>query len=277
MHRRAARGRERAILDRVRAVLLALLALAVVAVVGLGLRRVLRRRALARAPFPEAWRAVLESDVAYYRRLPDPEKKRFEGELRVFLDEQVITGPRHAPVSDRLRVLVAASAIMLVFGRPGFRYPRLRDVVIYERAFDDEYREGAQKNILGMVHGQGPIILSAKHLEQGFSDARDGLHVGLHEFAHVLDFDVGQADGVPTFMPWRAITPWVDLMRDEATRIERGRSVLRPYAATNEAEFFAVATEAFFERPRALRERHPQLYALMVETYGQDPVAERAA
>lgn len=261
-----------------RGVLLVLVvALALVLVAGVALRRALRRRALARAPFPEAWRAILESKVAYYRRLSEAERRRFEAEVRVFLDEQVITGPRHATLPDELRLLVAASAVMLVFGRRGFRYPRLRDVVVYERAFDDEYREGARKSILGMVHGQGPIILSAKHLEEGFSDARDGLHVGLHEFAHVLDFDTGHADGVPTFMPWRAITPWVDVMRDEVQRIERRRSVLRQYAATNEAEFFAVATEAFFERPRAMRERHPELYELLKETYGQDPAASEGA
>lgn len=261
----------------VRAVLLVLLAVGLAVLAGLAIRRVLRRRALVLAPFPPSWRAILESDVAYYRRLPEPERRRFEAEVRVFLDEQVITGPRQARVSDRLRLLVAASAVMLVFGRRGFRYPRLRDVVIYERAFDDEYREGERENILGMVHGQGPIILSAKHLEQGFSDARDGHHVGLHEFAHVLDFEAGQADGVPTFMPWRAIAPWVGLMREEVERIERGRSVLRPYAATNEAELFAVATEAFFERPRALQARHPELYGLMQEIYGQDPAGEASA
>jgi Mlc titration factor MtfA (ptsG expression regulator) len=170
-------------------------------------------------------------------------------------------------------VLVAASAVILVFGRRGYRYPRLRDVVVYERAFDEEYREGEREHILGMVHGQGPIILSAEHLERGFAHARDGHNVGLHELAHVLDFEGGHADGVPTFMPWKTVGPWLEVMRLETAKIERGRSILDRYAAKNEAELFAVATEVFFERPRALQAKHPELYALLAETYGQDPAA----
>lgn len=236
-------------------------------------RRAVRRRALARAPLPARWREILESKVAYYRRLPETERRRFEGEIAIFLDEQVVTGPRGAPVEDALRLLVAASAVILVFGRRGFRYPRLRDVVVYARAFDEEYRERARGSILGMVHGQGPVVLSAKHLEEGFETAGDGLNVGLHELAHVLDFEAGRADGAPTFMPWRALRPWTSIMQREVERIAARRSILRKYATTNEAEFFAVATEAFFERARAMREQHPELYGMMREIYAQDPAA----
>ncbi|UJR79521.1 zinc-dependent peptidase [Sandaracinus amylolyticus] len=236
-------------------------------------RRTRRRRALARTPFPASMRAVLEARVEYYQRLSPSERRRFEDEVRFFLDEQTITGPRGAALGERLRVLVAASAVIVVFGRRGFRYPKLRDVVVYDEAFDEEYREGHAKHILGMVHGQGPILFSARALEQGFANTRDGLNVGVHEFAHVLDFDTGQADGVPSFMPWNSVTPWLSVMHDEAQRIERRRSILRGYATTNEAEFFAVATEAFFERPRAMRDKHPELYALLRDTFGQDPAA----
>lgn len=236
-------------------------------------RRTRRRRRIARSPVPEPLRAVLEEKVSYYRALSPEERRRFEDEVRFFLDEQVITGPRGAPLDERLRVLVAASAVIVVFGRPGFRYPKLRDVVVYDEAFDEEYREGQAKHILGMVHGQGPILFSARALEQGFANERDGLNVGLHEFAHVLDFETGHADGVPSLMPWGAVRPWVALMHDEARRVETRRSILRRYAASHEAEFFAVATEAFFERPRAMKEKHPELYALLVETFGQDPAS----
>jgi MtfA peptidase len=240
-------------------------------------RRTRRRRRLGSAPIAESMRAVLERDVDYYRRLAEPERRRFEREVRWFLDEQVVTGPRGAPLAEHLRVLVAASAVMVIFGRPGFRYPKLRDVVVYEEAFDEEYRTDASHSFLGMVHGQGPILFSARALEQGFADARDGHHVGVHEFAHVLDFATGHADGVPSLMPWRSISPWLDVMHDEAKRIERRRSILREYAATHEAEFFAVATEAFFERPHAMREKHPALYELLRETFGQDPASAPAA
>ncbi len=195
--------------------------------------------------------------------------------MRFFIDETTITGPRAAPVEDELKVLVAVSAVVLIFGRPGFRYPRLRDVIVYESAFDEDYAMRENANVLGMVHAQGPIILSARSLRQGFRNERDGHNVGYHEFAHVLDFQSGDADGVPGFMPWAAVRPWIERMHAETMRVEKRRSLLRRYAATNEAEFFAVATEMFFERPRELMKKHPELYALLIDAYGQDPAKTR--
>lgn len=252
----------------------ALVGLAVAAVAWLfWTRRARRRRELAQAPFPEAWRELLDEWVDYYRTLDAGEKGRFEREVQIFLDEQTITGPRGAPLEDELRVLVAASAVVVVFGRRGFRYPQLRDIVVYDRAFTEEYEEKDGANILGMVHGQGPIVLSARSLKQGFRGEHDGHNVGYHEFAHVIDFEQGRADGVPSFMPWSAVRPWLKVMHEETARVERRRSLLRRYAATNEAEFFAVATEAFFERPERMQKKHPELYELLVEAYGQDPAA----
>lgn len=237
----------------------------------------LRRRAAAAAmdaPLSAAAKQTLAKQVAYYQRLDGAEKDRFEREVKRFLFDQQITGPRGRAVPDELKVLVAASAVMLVFGRKGYVYERTRDIVIYDEAFDREYGEGRDKNILGMVHGAGPILFSARALRDGFANARDGHNVGLHEFAHVLDFHVGDADGVPSLMPWSAVGPWVAQMKVETDRIEDHRSVLRDYGATNEAELFAVATEAFFEQPKLLAQKHPKLYALLVATYGQDPAKD---
>ncbi len=239
-------------------------------------RRGRRRRRIAEAPFPEAWRAILEEWVEYYRELGADERARFEREVAIFLDEQTITGPRGAALEDELRVLVAASAVVLAFGRRGYRYPRLRDIVVYDQAFNEEYESKEGANILGMVHAQGPILFSARSLRQGFRGDHDGRNVGYHEFAHVLDFAQGRADGVPAFMPWGAVRPWMDVVHAETQKVERGRSLLRRYAATNEAEFFAVASEEFFERPERMARKHPELYALLAEAYGQDP-AELAA
>ncbi len=248
------------------------LALVVGAGVAVSLAPAWRRERVARRPFPSSWRRILERDVEAYRRLAAPERARFERDVAIFLAEQNVTGPRGEPVDDELRVLVAASATIVAFGRPGFRYPRTRDVVIYEGTFDEHYAVGGKDaNVLGMVHGSGPILFSARALREGFRNPRDASNVGLHEFAHVLDFDAGQADGVPAFMPWRAVTPWVSLMHAETRRVRAHRSILRAYAATNEAEFFAVATEMFFEQPCRMKEKQPRLYALLVATYGQDP------
>lgn len=242
-------------------------------VLAVATRRARRRKQVTDAPFPEAWRAILEEWVEYYRELDAPARARFEREVQIFLDEQTITGPRGAALEDELRVLVAASAVVVVFGREGFRYPQLRDIVVYERAFNEDYEEEHGANILGMVHAQGPILFSAQSLRQGFRGEHDGHNVGYHEFAHVLDFDRGRADGVPGFMPWKAVQPWLKVMHDETAQVEKRRSILRRYAATNEAEFFAVATEVFFEKPKRMEKEHPELYALLVEAYGQDPAA----
>jgi Mlc titration factor MtfA (ptsG expression regulator) len=233
-------------------------------------RRDRRRLRLARQPFPRAWRDILEDEVAFYRALEEPERRRFEREVRFFLDEQVIVGPQGAALEDALKVLVAASAVTLIFGRPGYHYPRLRDIVVYEGAFDEDYAVHSGGNILGMVHAQGPILFSARSLRQGFR-GDDGHNVGFHEFAHVLDFASGHIDGVPSLMPWGAIRPWVDVMQEETVKVKKRRSLLRQYAATNEAEFFAVATELFFERGAHMKRKHPELYELLREAYGQDP------
>jgi Mlc titration factor MtfA (ptsG expression regulator) len=235
-----------------------------------------RRRRVLRAPFPESHRAILIAEVDPYRRLGAAERKRFEDDVAIFLAEQTITGPRGEAIDEELRVLVAASAAVVVFGRPGFRYPTTRDVIVYEGSFDETYASGAGagaggKSYLGMVHGSGPILFSARALRDGFRNPHDANNVGLHEFAHVLDFDAGQADGVPGFMPWKSVTPWLAMMHGETKRIRQHRSILRQYAATNEAEFFAVATEMFFEQPDRMKEKHPDLYALMTQAYGQDP------
>jgi Mlc titration factor MtfA (ptsG expression regulator) len=247
-------------------------ALVLVVLASIALVPVWRRSRILAAPFPDAFRQVLEKDVDAYRKLGAADKKRFEGDVAVFLAEQQITGPRGEAIDDELRVLVAASATIVVFGRPGFRYPTTRDVVVYEEAFTGSYEVGAKgANVLGMVHGAGPILFSARALRDGFRNPRDANNVGLHEFAHVLDFDTGQADGVPGIMPWGSVKPWLGVMHAETRRIRRHQSILRDYGATNEAEFFAVATEMFFEQPERMKDGHPALYALLVSTYGQDP------
>lgn len=234
-----------------------------------------RQRALALdAPLPEGVARTLTQHVGFYRALAPNEQRRFEREVKRFLFDQVITGPRGKALSDELRALVAASAVMLTFGCRGYVYPRTRDIVVYDEAFDDGYREDPENPILGMVHGAGPILFSARALRDGFARPHDGNHVGLHEFAHVLDFHVGEADGVPSLIPFALARPWIAAVHAGIRDVEGHRSMLRAYAATNEAEFFAVATEAFFERSHQLARSQPKLYALLRDIYGQDPASQ---
>ncbi|MBX3130313.1 MAG: zinc-dependent peptidase [Polyangiaceae bacterium] len=235
-------------------------------------RRYRRRARIAARPFPSPWRDVLLRRVPFYRGLGEVDRPRFELDVALFLSEQRIIGDHGATVDDETRVLIAASAAMLAFGMPEWEWDDLRDIVVYPRAFDDGYRQSHDAQIAGMVHHQGPILLSQRDVKLGFAK-QDGHNVALHELAHVMDFADGRADGIPADIDWVATAPWIELVSNRLERVRRAGKyrALRSYAGTNEAELFAVAVEAFFERPAALKERDPDLYAALADYFNQDP------
>ncbi len=240
-----------------------------------GVKRYLARRRLVGQPFPEAWRRALIRCVDLYPKLSDEARQRFEQDVRIFIAEQRIYGPQGAEVKDEVKVLIAASAAIMSHGLPGWEWPNLRDIVVYPTTFDADYEVGEGHTIAGMVHAQGPIVFSARDLKHGFCKPHDGLNVGLHELAHVMDFATGRADGVPSGMEWVGTAPWIEVVAErlEKIRTRQGRRVLRDYGGKNEAELFAVAVEAFFEQPKGLRRKDPELYEMLSEFFGQDPAA----
>ena len=245
----------------------------------ISMRRYLKRRRISREPFPEAWRAHLESCVGFYRRLAGPGRKRFETDIQIFLAEQRIYGVRGAEVPDEAKLLVAASAAMLCHGMPDWEWPTIRDVVIYPAIFDKEYdldggEGGGEGDVFsGMVHHQGPILFSGPELTHGFCKERDGYNVGLHEMAHVMDFVDGRADGVPAGAEWVASAPWIEVVADRLRKVRSGklRQVISSYGGKNEAELFAVAVEAFFERPEKLVAKDRELFDMLADYFNVDP------
>lgn len=238
-------------------------------------RRYRRRARILRQPFPDAWREVLEREVAFYRALDETEQARFREELQLFCGETRITGI-NTPLDDETRVLAAASAVIPVFGFPHWEWDEIGEILIYPDRFDEEYHTGggAGQDVLGMV-GNGAMdrvmILSKPDLVQGFTHERDSRNVGIHEFAHLMDKADGTIDGVPGVGLGRgAVGPWLELVRKEMHRLEEGNSRLDDYALTNEAEFFAVAAEHFFERPDSLKADHPELYEALTRVFRQD-------
>ncbi|PRP93400.1 Protein MtfA [Enhygromyxa salina] len=236
-----------------------------------------RRRSLVAEPFPEPWRKILNRRVDFYRSLDsDDARRRFEDDVRIFLAEQQVygagEGDARLEIDDETRLLIAASAAILGHGMPDLEWPRMRDIVVHPRAFDENYSGEGDAHISGMVHYQGPILYSERDLKLGFR-RHDGHNVGLHELAHVLDLADGAADGVPAGAAWVSSAPWLEIVSDRLRKLRQHRypHVLRDYAGTNEAEFFAVAVESFFERPRKLRDKDPELYTMLSEYFGQDP------
>ena len=237
-------------------------------------RKFRRRAQLLKAPFPPEWREILRTHVAFYDALDKAERKRFENDVRVFLHEKAITGIG-TEIDQTTRLLVAASAVIPIFGFPEWEYDNLAEVLVYPSSFDEDKQfEGPHpRHLLGMVHSSGALnrimILSKPDLVRGFA-GNDAKHVGIHEFAHLLDAADGNVDGVPAAIRPACLQPWLEVMASEMERLQRGRSRLDPYALKNRGEFFAVASEAFFKSPRELMRDHPELYATLKCVFEQD-------
>lgn len=237
-------------------------------------RRSRRRLATLALPFPEAWRAFLLERYDHYERLPPDWRVRFENDLRIFLAEKRITGVG-IEVTDERRVLVAASAVTLTLGWPDAEWDRLTEVLLYPDDFDRDYAFGAdgEEGRAGEAHPWGTVILSVPTLEESFDYDDDGYHVGLHEFAHLLDVEQARFDGMPAGLGRGAQRRWPALVEAEMERLRKGRSVLDEYGGEDAVEFFPVAVEAFFERPREMRRRHAELYETLRDYFAQDPAA----
>ncbi len=230
---------------------------------------------IASTPFPENWRKILTERVFYYTKLDDKEKLRFEKEIQIFLGTTRIS-PVEVEIDEALRILVAASAVIPVFGFKKFRLcTNIHEVLIYPNAFDENYSFGEGNAIgqVGNMYMSGVMILVKPYLIKSFEFSQDGDNVGIHEFAHIFDKMDGYIDGIPAGLPAAMVQPWKDVMHREIEAINAGKSDINSYGGTNEAEFFAVASEYFFERPEKLQEKHPELYQLLQKIYHQNTIS----
>jgi Mlc titration factor MtfA (ptsG expression regulator) len=243
---------------------------------GLVLRRALdrgtaRRRAAIARPFPHEWREFLLEAYDHYERLPGEWRQRFETDLRLFLGEKRITGVG-VEATEELRLLVGASAVSLSLGWPEYEWGQLTEVLLYADDFDRDYTVG-EDEVSGMAHPWGTVILSVPSLYQSFEHPDDGYHVGVHEFAHLLDVDHTHFDGIPVGLDGPQAREWVEVAQKEMERLRRGRSAFDDYGAHDPVEFLGVAVEAFFEIPQEVRRRHREVYSLLSAYFGQDPAA----
>ena len=242
----------------------------------LGTRRGRRRLAVLARPFPDDWQRVLGERVAFYAALSDEERDRFRKLVAVFLDETPITAAG-CEVDDTCRLLVAASAVIPIFGFPAWEYGMLREVVVRGEEFDFRFPGALSETVgiqglVGNTGGafNGVMVLSKADLIRGFEAPEDKHNVGIHEFAHLIDKADGAVDGVPASLPRECLRPWLLLVREELRQAGAAFSDIPEYAFTNEQEFFAVATEYFFGAPEELAARHPQLYEMLERVFRQN-------
>lgn len=223
---------------------------------------------------PKKWKAILEDKVNFYRNLDQSQKLQFESDVYRFLSDVKVNGVKvEVTVEDRL--LVASSAVIPLFGFPTWTYKHLNEVLLYPGHFDRDFNIKSDKEVITGMVGNGPmegkVILSKPSLHLGFDNTSDKKNVGIHEFVHLFDKEDGAIDGIPPGMQDKAFSlPWLDFVRKKTTEIIREDSDINPYGATNHQEFFAVASEYFFERPHLLENKHPELYATLSKVFNQD-------
>ena len=246
-----------------------------------------RRREQRAKPLPRPTQDLLMRHSAHYRSLPPDVRQEFNRQVQVFLTDKQIT-PVETRLTAEARLLVSASAVTLTAGWPGYTWDQLREVLVYPDHFDRDYQFASTRSaegeltpglhpdpiLTGQAHPWGVVILSHPALQASFAaTGRRGSHVGVHEFAHLLDLSRARFDGVPSYLRDEGVRRWTGLIEVERERLERGESVLDPYGLSSPPELFAVAVEAFFQDPVAVANGHRDLYAFLASYFNQDPAA----
>ena len=220
------------------------------------------------------YKTLLEQHIPYYQHLNNDQKLLFEKKVTGFLADIIIEGVG-TTVKDEDKVMVAASAVIPIFGFADWKYRNLTNVILYPDTFDTGFQfEGENRSILGMVgsgYMNGQMILSKAALIKGFSKSAGKENTAIHEFVHLLDKADGATDGVPeNLLAHEYLMPWLKMIHQEIRKIEVGHSDINPYAITNEAEFLAVVSEYFFQKPNELKHKHPDLYEMLSTIFAQD-------
>jgi len=242
-----------------------------------------REQRLRSKPLPAQWLTILEAGMPVYSSLSQAEKSKLHQLIQLFIAKKRFYGCGGLTITDEMRVTIAAEACLLLLSKGWSVYPKLSSVLVYPTAFrverDQHQADGTvasgSHNLLGESWDNGRVILSWDDVEHGVSDFTDGHNVVLHEFAHQLDAESGSTNGAPplrrnSYKSWATI--FSENFEDLRERsMHRHKTVMDEYGTTNPGEFFAVATETFFEKPHQLFKRRPELYEELSQYYQLDP------
>ncbi len=246
--------------------------------------RGLRRRRLKARPFPPEWLTILERNVPYYHHLPAADQRELQQHIQVFLAEKRFEGCAGLEISDDIKVTIAAQACILQLHREADYYPGLLSIVVYPSSYVAPVNHVGAGGVvtpgvqvrLGESWSRDCVVLSWDDVKQGATDLYDGHNVVFHEFAHQLDRAAGSPKGAPILPQQSMYIAWARVLGASFKALRKAArrgwpTLLDKYGATNPAEFFAVATECFFEKPHALKRLHPELYEQLRLFYQQDP------
>jgi len=246
--------------------------------------RTWRRRQATSRPFPAAWDEILARNVPLAARLPEVDRADLGRRIQIFVGEKRFEGAGGLQMTDEVRVTVAAGACVLLLHRGEDYYPGLVSILVYPGAFRVHSSEHSADGLvternqvrLGEAWTAGAVVLSWDDVLRASTEGHGGHNVVLHEFAHQLDMEDRDANGAPALAHGSMYPAWAEILGDEFARLQAAADAHEPtlldwYGAESPAEFFAVATETFFERPVDLRDRHPELYGQLRGFYAQDP------
>lgn len=235
--------------------------------------------------FPPLWKAIIENNLPIYSQLSPSDRQRLQGYIQVFLAEKQFIGCNGLQVTEEMKLSIAAVACLLLLNERGEYFPKLRSILIYPSTYfaTETTRNGnyivEEKRVarLGESWTNDQLVLSWEQVQHDTRNWQDGHNVVLHEFTHQLDQEDGKAEGVP-ILPRRSDYPiWSQVMTEAYQQLcqdaQRGvKTAMDSYGTTNPAEFFAVATETFFEKPRQLQQQHPALYQMLQNYYQINPM-----
>lgn len=248
-------------------------------------KKTARRKKLFLQPLSVEWIQLLNTHVPIYSRLPADLINELHGRMNIFLDEKEFYGCQDLEITDEIRVTIAANACLLLLNRDKDCFPGFTSILVYpetyvsqEVKYDGNVAIHHETTRAGESWHRGPIVLSWNDVLHGSKKDNDGFNVVLHEFAHKLDEANGNMDGLPVLRQREHYAEWAEILCKEyesfLKRVDKGKnSVIDDYGAVSPAEFFAVATESFFEKSEKMKKKIPDLYQQLKRFYGLDPAA----
>lgn len=241
------------------------------------------RAILDRRPFPKDWLTILQRQLPVYERLTGDLQDELLRLIKAFISKKKFVGCAGLEISDEMRVTIAAQACLLILNRPSYEYQDLHFIYVYPTTFRavQEVRNEIglvstqTRDLLGESWSNGKVVLAWDEVERGIRNFSDGQNVVLHEFAHQLDNEGGSMNGAPLLYTQAAYKSWAYVFGMEFEKLKHrdplARDIIDHYGAKNPAEFFAVATETFFEEPGRMGKHHPELFDQLRDYYHLDP------